>query len=48
MYLAILDRFLHDLVLEHRDRMHQHFRTRRATGDVNVNRDDLVDAWTIA
>ena len=41
---AVLHRFLHDLVLQHRDRVYQHFRPRRTAGIINIDRHDLVNA----
>ena len=35
--------FAGDLFLQHHDRVDQLFRARRATGDVDVDRDHLVD-----
>src|SRR3972149_4903712 len=37
--------FLADLLLEFQEALIQRFRSRRAAGDVDVHRDDLVDAF---
>ena len=41
---AIFDRFLHDLLLKHHDRVDEHFRTRRTARDIDIDGNDLVNA----